>query len=49
MATGYSRSSIYSMMKVGRFPNQRKLGPRKVGWRRSDIETWINERPSAAA
>jgi prophage regulatory protein len=42
--TGLSRSSIYDKIPRGEFPRQIKLGPRAVGWRESDIETWIEER-----
>ena len=46
--TGYTRSTIYSEMAVGRFPKQIKLGPRSVGWLEEDIEEWIAARVAEA-
>lgn len=43
--TGYSRSSIWRMEKLGRFPPRRELGPRSVGWLREEVEAWIASRP----
>ena len=41
-ATGYSRSSIYALIKVGKFPKPVKLaGGGAVAWRSSDIAAWI--------
>lgn len=41
-ATGYSRSSIYALMKQGKFPAPVKLsGGGAVAWRSSDIAAWI--------
>lgn len=40
--TGISRSSIYSGIKAGTFPNHVALGPRAVGWRASDINGWLS-------
>lgn len=45
--TGLKRSAIYEGIQEGRFPRQVKLGPRAVGWRKSDIVKWISERPAA--
>lgn len=39
--TGMSRSSIYSRMKAGSFPQSVHLGPRTVGWMQSDVEGFI--------
>lgn len=38
--TGMSRSSIYAMMKQGRFPRQVQCGKRAVRWYKEDIERW---------
>ena len=38
--TGLSRSSIYSLMRQGGFPEPLKAGPRAVRWRLSEIEEW---------
>jgi len=40
--TGYGRSAIYEKMKIGEFPQARKLGPRAVGWCSQEIDSWIN-------
>jgi prophage regulatory protein len=42
--TGLSRSTIYEWMTKGFFPESVKLGPRLVGWRATDIDTWIKSR-----
>lgn len=47
LKTGLKRSAIYEGMQEGWFPRQVKLGPRAVGWRKSDIDKWISERPAA--
>ena len=46
-ACGISRSTIYEMIQRGEFPKQVKLGARAVGWRRRDIEAWLDSRPAA--
>jgi len=41
-ATGYGRSSIYSLVKARRFPAPVKLaGGGAVAWRSSEIAAWI--------
>lgn len=45
--TGYSRSSIYELIKAGKFPAQVLLGPRATGWLESEVETWMQERIDA--
>ncbi|WP_233998415.1 MULTISPECIES: helix-turn-helix transcriptional regulator [unclassified Pseudoalteromonas] len=39
--TGLSRSTIYTMIKEGRFPEGFKLSARAVAWKRADIDNWI--------
>jgi prophage regulatory protein len=41
---GLGRSSIYSMMAKGTFPQAIKLGPRAIGWVEEEIEAWIEEK-----
>ena len=41
---GLSRSTIYYLISQGLFPAPIKLGKRAVGWKVSDIETWVNDR-----
>ena len=43
---GLSRSTIYYLISQGLFPAPIKLGKRAVGWKVSDIETWVNDRTS---
>jgi prophage regulatory protein len=38
--TGRRRSSVYEDIAAGRLPRPIKIGPRAVGWLRSDIEQW---------
>lgn len=45
--TGLSRSSIYLMMRAGKFPKNVQLGARAVGWLESDIQAWIDSRAPA--
>lgn len=45
--TGLSRSSIYAMIEDNSFPRQIALGRRAVGWLESDIQDWINQRPTS--
>jgi prophage regulatory protein len=40
--TGLSRTNIYRRIAAGTFPAPVALGPRAVGWRESDIESWID-------
>lgn len=41
---GLSRSSIYLLIQQNAFPKQVQLSFRAVGWRRSDIEAWLESR-----
>ena len=43
--TGISRSTLYVYVRAGHFPQQRKLGPRRVGWLASEIRVWMATRP----
>ena len=42
--SGYRRSTIYEMIKSGRFPAPVHLGPRAVAWLESEVETWMQDR-----
>jgi prophage regulatory protein len=46
--TGWSRSSIYSLMAQGKFPAPVSLGSRAVGWVESEIDQWIASRIAAS-
>jgi prophage regulatory protein len=40
--TGYKRSSIYNLIKAGKFPQSVRLaGGGAVAWRSADIQAWI--------
>ena len=45
--TGYKRTTIYEMIKAGKFPAQVYLGPRAVAWLESEVEAWMQERIDA--
>lgn len=42
--TGLSKSSIYELIRSNSFPASVRLGPRIVGWVRSEVEAWATER-----
>lgn len=42
--TGLGASSIYAMMKQGKFPKAITLSERRVAWLESDVDQWIAER-----
>lgn len=41
---GFSRASIYKMIREGTFPRQHKIGPRAVAWTEKSIDDWIREK-----
>lgn len=45
--TGLSTSTLYAMMKEGRFPRPLLLGKRAVGWPENVICDWIASRSEA--
>ena len=44
---GIARSTIYRLMRAGRFPEPLRVGPRAVRWPASEIEEWLDARPRA--
>lgn len=42
--TALSRSSIYRLVQLGRFPAPVKLSERASAWRESDIKQWLESR-----
>ena len=48
-ATGISKATLYRLVNAGRFPRPVQLGARCVGWRATEIERWLAERPPARA
>lgn len=47
--TGLSRTTIYRLMKMNRFPDRVLIGARAVAWRETDILAWLEERPVASS
>jgi prophage regulatory protein len=45
--TGLGRTQLYNLINEGRFPRPVKLSARAVGWRESDIQAWIENRPTS--
>lgn len=43
-ATGLGRSSIYQLIKEGKFPRPCKIGLQAVAWPSSEIERWQRAR-----
>ena len=43
-ATGLSRSSIYALAKVGRFPRPIKLTEKASAWLEEEVREWIISR-----
>ncbi|WP_234853273.1 helix-turn-helix transcriptional regulator [Paracoccus everestensis] len=41
---GMGRSWIYLAVQEGRFPAPVHLGARAVGWKRSDVQAWLDSR-----
>ena len=42
--TALARSTIYAWMPRGEFPKPVALGARKVAWRESDVNAWLEAR-----
>ena len=42
--TGLSRSTIYLRISEGTFPQHISLGSRAVGWLRSEVADWMEQR-----
>jgi prophage regulatory protein len=40
----YSHSTIYALVKQGKFPLPVSLGGRAVAWKESEIDAWIQSR-----
>jgi prophage regulatory protein len=43
---GLSRSTIYSQIKLGKFPKPVKLGPSASAWVEAEVESWLAARIS---
>jgi prophage regulatory protein len=44
---GLSRSEIYRLISLGRFPRPIPLGERAVAWTSDEIAAWVRERIAA--
>ena len=44
---GISRATVLREVEAGRFPPPVRLSPGRVGWRPTDIEDWVADRPAA--
>lgn len=42
--TGLSKSSLYALVRAKTFPAPVQLGPRTVGWVRTEVTQWAAER-----
>jgi prophage regulatory protein len=40
---GISQTTLWRWRKNGTIPHPISLGPRMVGWRRKDIDEWLNQ------
>jgi len=47
--TGLGRSTIYRLIAEGRFPSSVQLSPRAVGWRKADVDAWLESRPKTSS
>ena len=43
---GFSARTLYYEIAAGRFPRQVQISKRRVGWRLSDLQAWLDERRS---
>lgn len=41
--TTLSHATLWREIKAGRFPRQVRLSPGRVGWRVSEINTWLSD------
>lgn len=41
---GLARSSLYALIASNQFPRPVQLSARAVGWRESDVNTWLESR-----
>ena len=42
--TGLSRTTVWRLVRAGSFPSPVRLSANAIGWRASDVETWIASR-----
>lgn len=44
---GFKKSTIYNLIKDGKFPTPVQVGPRRICFRSDEIDRWIKARPRA--
>ena len=44
----FSRSQLAKLEQSGDFPCRLKLAPRRIAWRASDVQAWIESKAAAA-
>ena len=42
--TALSRSQIYRLIEIGKFPRQVSLSERAAGWVEAEVDGWLRER-----
>jgi prophage regulatory protein len=42
---GLSKVTVWRMERAGLFPKRINLSDRRVGWKESEIEDWVDSRP----
>lgn len=45
---GVSRGTLYNWVRDGDFPAPVQVGPRRIGWRMSDLSSWVLSRETVA-
>ena len=46
--SGLSKTTIYQLMKEGKFPKSIRIHARLVGWSENAVQKWIQERIAAS-
>ena len=47
--TRISKATIYRLLNIGSFPRPIRLGERCVGWRRVEVDSWLESRDRAGS
>ncbi|WP_282041872.1 helix-turn-helix transcriptional regulator [Halomonas alimentaria] len=45
--TAMANSTLYELMRAGKFPQSVKIGPRSVAWVSEEVDAWLEERIAA--
>ncbi|MEP1202007.1 helix-turn-helix transcriptional regulator [Tateyamaria sp.] len=48
-ATGLSSATLHRILRTREFPAPVRITSRTLGWKASEIQAWIDSRPTAAA